>query len=64
MKKGAAHCKITEWQVMDKKKDKLTLRSTRNFIPPLWYKGEGGGWNPSPDMLQYFKTILPLVESL
>ena len=46
MKKGVAHCKITEWQVMDKKKDELTLRSTRNFIPPLWYKGEGVDGTP------------------
>ena len=64
MKKGVAHCKISEWQVTDKKIDKLTLGSTRNFIPPLWYKGEGSGRNPYPDMLQYFKTILLLVESL
>ena len=28
----------------------LTLRRTRKFIPPSWYKG-GGGWNPSPEFL-------------
>ena len=43
---------------------------TCKFIPPPWYSGEGGGGvliEPLPrvfDMLQYFKTILPLVESL
>ena len=47
----------------------LTLGRTRKFIPPLWYKGEGGaGWiEPIPavfDMLQYFETIVPLVKSL
>ena len=52
----------------------LTLARTRKFIPPPWYKGggrgEGGDWvlmEPLPgifDMLQYFETILPLVESL
>ena len=46
----------------------LTLGCTRKFIPLPGYKGQGGcGWNPSPefsDMLQYFETILPLVESL
>ena len=38
---------------------------TRIFIPLLWYKG--WGWvEPLPgvfDMLQYFETILPLVEN-
>ena len=46
----------------------LTLRPTRNFIPPPWYKGGGGGvLEPLPsvfEMLQYFVTILPSVESL
>ena len=53
----------------------LTLASTRKFIPPPWYKGGGRGggewgWGlmePLPgifDMLQYFETILPLVETL
>ena len=49
----------------------LTLGRTCKFIPPPWYRGggEGGrGWmEPLPgvfDMLQYFETILPLVESL
>ena len=44
----------------------LTFRRTSKFIPPPWYK-EWVGWNPLPgvfDMLQYFETILPLVESL
>ena len=45
----------------------LTLGRIRKFIPPPWYKrGEVGGWNPSPEFLisglQYFETILPLVE--
>ena len=46
----------------------LTLGSTRKFIPPPWYKVGGGGWiEPIPavfDMLQYFETIVGLVESL
>ena len=44
----------------------LTLRRTSKFIPQPWYKV--GGWmEPLPgvfDMLKYFGTILPLVESL
>ena len=44
----------------------LTLGRTRKFIPPQWYKG--GLMDPPPpwvfDMLQYFETILPSVESL
>ena len=46
----------------------LTLGRTRKFIPPPWYKGQGGvGIEPLHrvfDMLQYFETILPSVESL
>ena len=47
----------------------LTLGRTSKFVPPSWYKaGGGGGWmEPLPrvlDMLQYFETILLLVESL
>ena len=47
----------------------LTLGRTRKFIAPLLYKGGGGGggWKPSPqnfDMLQYFETNFPSVESL
>ena len=44
----------------------LTLGRARKFIPPPWYKGGGGGWNPPKvfDILQYFETILPSVESL
>ena len=44
----------------------LTLGRTRKFIPQPWYKGEGR-MEPLPrvfDNLQYFKTILPSVESL
>ena len=44
----------------------LTLRGTSKFIPPPWYKGEGGWMKPLHrvfDMLKYFETILPLVES-
>ena len=51
----------------------LTLGRRSKFIPPPWYKGGGGGvggWNGMEwngmvdDMLQYFETILPLVQSL
>ena len=47
----------------------LTLGRRSKFIPPPWYKGGGGGrWMellPGVfDMLQYFETILPLVQSL
>ena len=50
----------------------VTLRRTRKSIPLPWYKGwgGGGGWwvlmEPFTrvfDMLLYFETILPLVES-
>ena len=45
-----------------------SLGRTRGFIPPPWYKGGGDGWmEPLSgvfDVLQYFETILPLVESL
>ena len=43
----------------------LTLGRIRKFIPPEWYNG---GWMEPLDrffdMLQYFETILPSVESL
>ena len=45
----------------------LTLGPTRKFIPLPWYKRDGGWMKPLPgvfDILQYFETILPLVESL
>ena len=46
----------------------LTLGSTGKFIPPHHgTRGGGGEMEPLPggfDMLQYFETILPLVESL
>ena len=46
--------------------DILTLRRTRKFIPLSGTMG--GGWMEPLlrvfDMLQYFETILPLVESL
>ena len=29
----------------------LSLERTGKFILPLWYKGVGGGWNPSPEFL-------------
>ena len=29
----------------------LSLGRTRIFILLLWYKGWGGGWNPSPEFL-------------
>ena len=49
----------------------VTLRRTRKSIPLPWYKGwEGGGggvlmepFTRVFDMLLYFETILPLVES-
>ena len=44
----------------------LTLRRTRKFIPPTVVRGGGRWMEPLPgvfDMLQYFETILPLVES-
>ena len=41
----------------------LTLGRTRKFIPTLWYKRGGRGCVVF-DRLQYFETILPLVESL
>ena len=41
----------------------ITLGRTLKFIPTLWYKRGGGGGSVF-DMLQYFETILPLVESL
>ena len=45
----------------------LTLGRRCKFIPPPWYKGVGVWMEPHPgvfEMLQYFETILPLVESL
>ena len=46
----------------------LSLRRTRKFILLLLYNGVGEGWmEPLPgvfDMLQYFETMLPLVENL
>ena len=46
----------------------LTLGRTRKFIPPRGTRGGGGGamvTHPGVfDMLHYFETILPLVESL
>ena len=41
----------------------LTIGRTSKFIPPPWYKGDGTPPR-SFNMLQYFETILPLVESL
>ena len=44
----------------------LILGRRSKFIPPPWYKGRGG-MELLPgvfDMLQYFETILPLVQSL
>ena len=47
----------------------LTLGRKRKVIPPPWYKGVvDEGPPPLPpwifDMLQYFETIFPSVESL
>ena len=47
----------------------LSHECTRKFIPLVWYKGGGEGEWMEPlsgvfDMLQYFETILPLVENL
>ena len=46
---------------------RLILGRTRKFIHPPWYKLGGGSIEPLPrvfDVLQYFETILPSVESL
>ena len=40
---------------------------TQIHIPTVVQRGGGGGWMEPPrdfDMLQYFETILPSVESL
>ena len=44
----------------------LTLGRTRKFLSPPWNKrrGRGGGGDGTAPRLQYFETILPLVESL
>ena len=46
----------------------LSLGRTRKFILLLLYNGVGEGWmEPLPgvfNMLQYFETMLPLVENL
>ena len=45
----------------------LTLGLTRKVIPSPWYRRGRGVMEPLPrvfDMLQYFKNILPSVESL
>ena len=46
----------------------LSLGRTRKFILLLLYNGVGEGWmEPLPgvfEMLQYFETMLPLVENL
>ena len=46
----------------------LSVGRTRKFILLLLYNGVGEEWmEPLPgvfDMLQYFKTMLPLVENL
>ena len=46
----------------------LTLGRKRKVIPPPWYKGVVDEGPPLPpwifDMLQYFETIFPSVESL
>ena len=64
----------TETAVYDKDRVRgiisiLSLGCTRKFIPLVWYEeGGGGGWMEPLrgvfDMLQYFETILPLVENL
>ena len=43
----------------------LTLGRTRKFIPPPWYKGEGGGVvDRTPPQFLICYVILPLVGSL
>ena len=45
----------------------LSFGLTGKFILSLWYKGGRGWMEPLPGvlyMLQYFETILPLVENL
>ena len=65
-----AYFQITASCLINAPSTLLTLGRARKFIPPPWYKGWGGGWwvgmEPLPgvfDMLQYFKRILPLMES-
>ena len=58
-------CIFTSFHFPDSGLYLLTLVRTRKFIPPPCYKG-GGKMETLPrvfDMLQYFETILPLVES-
>ena len=44
-----------------------TQGRARKFTPPPWYKGRAKGMDGTPprsfDVLQYFETILPLVQS-
>ena len=61
----------SSWPSTINDKRRLNPRTYTQFIPPLWYKGSGGRgggvMEPLPavfDMLQYFQTILPSVESL
>ena len=45
----------------------LSFGRTGKIILPLWYKGGRGWMEPLSgvfDMLQYFETMLPLVENL
>ena len=46
-------------------KEPLNRRTyTQNHSPTMVQEGGGGGrWKPSPDMLQYFETILSSLES-
>ena len=65
--------RVTKENTRRRKKNKTkkhkgisTLGLTRKLIPQPWYKGAGVA-EPLPvvfDMLQYFATILSLVESL
>ena len=65
---GEGPCIFTSFHFPDSGLYVLTLGRTRKFIPPPWYKvcvGKGE-MEPLPgvcDMLQYFETILPVVES-
>ena len=63
----SAYFQITASCLINAPSTLLTLGRARKFIPPPWYKGWGGlGILPLPgvfDMLQYFKRILPLMES-
>ena len=57
---------VVQKEVLTDQESSLTLGRTRNSYPTV-VQGEGRWMEPLPgvfDILQYFETILPLVESL